>query len=395
PDAPAPGRLGRRAGRGRAWRPGVATGAGRRRRRPPGAAAAHARGGSHRHGARRAERRPRRARRPSPGGRSAPGDGGIRRRQARGAHAGARVERRHRGVRPPAVLVGRCPRAGRVSRAQRRARRAGDGRRGRARGARVRDVGHRERRPPGADGDLPARALRDAGVAGPPRPARAAPAPRLSPGARDGHRSGHSRAPPRRPGTVPGEPSPDPAGPRRQRPVAGRVPDPRPHVSGRPGVRDAPGSGGEIPAVGVIGYLSLDEIVIGGASHAEVPGGAALYAALGARAAGARVLLAAARGSDFPEAVCEALEAMGVDLSAVVGVDHPARRARLVYGPDGRRESGHWRRTDWHAATRALTPPLPPLPPAVVVLTAMPPEALARQIAWAREHGARAVVDTS
>ena len=166
-------------------------------------------------------------------------------------------------------------------------------------------------------------------------------------------------------------------------------------MSGRPEGRDAPGSGGEIPAIGVIGYLSLDEIVIGGASHAEVPGGAALYAALGARAAGARVLLAAARGSDFPEAVCEALEAMGVDLSAVVGVDHPARRARLVYGPDGRRESGHWRRTDWHAATRALTPPLPPLPPAVVVLTAMPPEALARQIAWAREHGARAVVDTS
>ena len=154
---------------------------------------------------------------------------------------------------------------------------------------------------------------------------------------------------------------------------------------------------GQTPTVGVVGYLSLDEIVIDGICRKGIPGGAALYAALGALAGGVRVLLGVARGSDFPDAVLETLGTMGVDLSAVVRVDHPTRRARLVYRRDGPRESGHYRRSEWHAATRALTPPVLPdrASPRVVVLTAMPPEALERQIEWARAHGARVVVDTS
>ena len=156
-------------------------------------------------------------------------------------------------------------------------------------------------------------------------------------------------------------------------------------------------AGGEVVTIGVVGYLSLDDIVIDGVVHRGVPGGAALYAALGALAGGVRVLLGVARGSDFPDAALEALATMGVDLSAVVRVDHATRRARLVYGRDGQRESGHYRRSEWHAATRALMPPVLPdgVFPRVVVLTAMPPETLERQIEWARVHGARVVVDTS
>ena len=99
--------------------------------------------------------------------------------------------------------------------------------------------------------------------------------------------------------------------------------------------------GGQVPTVGVVGYLSLDEIRVDGVGREDVPGGAALYAALGALAGGVRVLLGAARGSDFPEAILEALAARGVDLSAVDRRDHPTRRARLVYGRAGRRDSGH------------------------------------------------------
>ena len=157
------------------------------------------------------------------------------------------------------------------------------------------------------------------------------------------------------------------------------------------------GRGGQVPTVGVVGYLSLDEIRVDGVGREDVPGGAALYAALGALAGGVRVLLGAARGSDFPEAILEALAARGVDLSAVDRRDHPTRRARLVYGRAGQRDSGHYRQGEWHVATRALTPPLLPdaATPAVVVLTAMPAAALERQIAWARARRAGVVVDTS
>jgi sugar/nucleoside kinase (ribokinase family) len=155
--------------------------------------------------------------------------------------------------------------------------------------------------------------------------------------------------------------------------------------------------GERVPTVGVVGYLSLDEIRGDGVDRTDVPGGAALYAALGARAGGARVLLGAAHGPDFPADVLDALAALGVDRAAVVRRAHPTRRARLVYGPTGRRESSHYRDEAWHAATRAHTPPLLPdaARPATLVLTAMPVEALDRQIAWARAHGARVVVDTS
>jgi ribokinase len=95
--------------------------------------------------------------------------------------------------------------------------------------------------------------------------------------------------------------------------------------------------------------------------------------------------------------VVELLRAAGVDVSAVASRAHPTRRARLAHGADGRRDSPHYARAEWHAATEALAPPLPtPMAgPAVAVMTAMPAADLARQLDWARAQGASVVVDTS
>jgi ribokinase len=149
--------------------------------------------------------------------------------------------------------------------------------------------------------------------------------------------------------------------------------------------------------VWIVGYLSLDEIVVEGRVHRDVPGGAALYAALGAVAAGAAPVLVAARGPDFPAPVLDGLRDAGVDLSGVAPGAHPTRRARLAHDADGRRASPHYARPEWHAATAALVPPLAPAQPrpAVAVLTAMPAADLARELAWATAQGAAVVVDTS
>ena len=151
------------------------------------------------------------------------------------------------------------------------------------------------------------------------------------------------------------------------------------------------------PTVWVVGYLSLDDVVVEGCVHRDVPGGGALYAALGAAAGGAAPVLVTARGPDFPESVLDGLRATGIDVSAVERRDHPTRRARLAHGADGQRESAHYGRPEWHAATAALAPPLPPATaaPGVAVLTAMPAGDLVRQLEWARGRGASVVVDTS
>ncbi|HEV8309548.1 MAG TPA: carbohydrate kinase family protein [Methylomirabilota bacterium] len=156
------------------------------------------------------------------------------------------------------------------------------------------------------------------------------------------------------------------------------------------------GSGGG-PAVLVVGYLSLDEISVGGRTVPDVAGGAALYAALGAARAGAAVGLVATCGDDFPEAALAGLRDAGIDLGHLRRAGHPSRRARIAYRPDGSRVSSHWGETAWHAATRALAPPPWPASarPTVVVLTAMPLELLGRHLDTARQAGARAVVDTS
>jgi sugar/nucleoside kinase (ribokinase family) len=152
------------------------------------------------------------------------------------------------------------------------------------------------------------------------------------------------------------------------------------------------------PTVWVVGYLSLDDIRVEGRVHRSVPGGGALYASLGAAAGGAAPVVVAACGPDFPESTMGALRAAGVDVAVVARREHPTRRAHLAHGADGRRESAHYARAEWHAATEALAPPLPSAAtpaPAAVVLTAMPAADLARQLDRAKERGARVVADTS
>jgi sugar/nucleoside kinase (ribokinase family) len=148
-----------------------------------------------------------------------------------------------------------------------------------------------------------------------------------------------------------------------------------------------------MPRVHVVGYLSIDRIATPLLRRDNVPGGAALYAALGARAAGGDVALHAAAGEDFAQAWLDALGRMGIDLACVVRRPGRTRRARLVHAANGARLSDH--DAEWWARTAALAPPLPAevAPGDVVVVGPMPAAGAAGAIAHAA--GARVVADTS
>ena len=154
------------------------------------------------------------------------------------------------------------------------------------------------------------------------------------------------------------------------------------------------------PRVTVAGYLSLDTIACPYGTFENVPGGAALYAALGARAAGARVRLRAALCEDFPALWLDALAAAGIDLEGLGPAAGATRRARLedreaTHERATRRASPHHGEPAWWTRTRALAPMPCRSPAAVVVVTAMPVECLVRHVETARALGARVVADTS
>ncbi|MFT8246665.1 carbohydrate kinase family protein [Roseomonas sp. BN140053] len=115
----------------------------------------------------------------------------------------------------------------------------------------------------------------------------------------------------------------------------------------------------DAPRLLVVGYLSIDALAVPGARWDSMPGGAALYAALGARRAGARVTLAAAVGEDFPPAWLDMLAAMGLDLSGVQRRPGATRRARLQHGTAGERASPHHGDPAWHERSEAMLPCLP------------------------------------
>lgn len=154
------------------------------------------------------------------------------------------------------------------------------------------------------------------------------------------------------------------------------------------------------PRITVAGYLSLDTIVCPAGTFEEVPGGAALYAALGARAAGARVRLRASLCDDFPIRALDALSALGVDLD---GLEPAAGATRYGHLEDReasqervtRRKSPHHLDPEWWARTRELAPTPCMHPADVVVCTAMPVDCLVRHAEAARSRGARVVADTS
>ena len=154
------------------------------------------------------------------------------------------------------------------------------------------------------------------------------------------------------------------------------------------------------PRVTVAGYLSLDTIVCPYGTFEDVPGGAALYAALGARAAGARVRLRAALCEDFPALWLDALAAAGLDLEGLEPAPGATRRARLedreaTHERATRRASPHHRDPAWWERTRALAPAPCRRRTDMVVVTAMPVDCLVRHVEAARALGARVVADTS
>lgn len=144
----------------------------------------------------------------------------------------------------------------------------------------------------------------------------------------------------------------------------------------------------------VVGYLSIDRIVTASGDFVGVPGGAALYAALGARLVGAHVAIVAAAGEDWPTAWTEALWACGIDVGAVERRAGKTRRARLVYTADDARQSAHHAEAIWWDRTVALAPPrMDAEGNDVVVAGPMPVAFLARVLDEAGK--ARVVADTS
>lgn len=143
------------------------------------------------------------------------------------------------------------------------------------------------------------------------------------------------------------------------------------------------------PRVSVVGYLSLDHIE----GAPPEPGGAALYAALGAQAAGARVSLVAQVGQDFPAWVPRRLKQLGIDTQELRPAPYPSRRTRLSES-QGVRSSPHFQDPAWWQATRQLAPPLP-RPTAVAYLySPMPLDLLTRQLRHGPRHAWR-LADTS
>jgi ribokinase len=149
--------------------------------------------------------------------------------------------------------------------------------------------------------------------------------------------------------------------------------------------------------VHVVGYLSIDRIETGSDAGDDVPGGGALYAALGARAAGAAVVLHAMAGEDFRAEWLQQAADLGIDVAGVVRCQSPTRRARLAYRADDSRDNAHHAEDVWWARTRTLAPAAPSVLAAgdVVALMAVPSEVAADTLAVATNARARVVMDTS
>ena len=95
------------------------------------------------------------------------------------------------------------------------------------------------------------------------------------------------------------------------------------------------------PDLVVLGNLLVDDVVLrDGRTRMGEPGGAVLYAALGAALWGIRVGVVSVRGDDYPSAPLETMAARGVDLAGVRPLGRPGLRTWLLY-EDRRRQVVH------------------------------------------------------
>ena len=87
-----------------------------------------------------------------------------------------------------------------------------------------------------------------------------------------------------------------------------------------------------------LGNLVVDDVVLpDGTTRMGEPGGAMLYAALGAALWETRVAVVAPLGDDYPARALHALEHRGVDLSGLRPLGRPGLRTWLLYEPIARR----------------------------------------------------------
>lgn len=82
----------------------------------------------------------------------------------------------------------------------------------------------------------------------------------------------------------------------------------------------------------VLGNLMVDDVVFGdGATRMAEPGGAAIYAALGASLWGLDVGVVSIVGTDYPDAALAGMSARGIDLAGVHPLGRPGVRIWLLY----------------------------------------------------------------
>jgi ribokinase len=147
----------------------------------------------------------------------------------------------------------------------------------------------------------------------------------------------------------------------------------------------------------VAGYLSIDTLETAGGRYDNVPGGAALYSALGVRHAGEQAALLAAVGEDYPVDWLNGIARLGIDVSLVQRRSGPTRRAALHYADGGTRVSPNHGQALWWQRTLALAPPPPVNLVHIDALVAcpMPLETLSTLLQYAHQCNLPVVADTS
>lgn len=111
----------------------------------------------------------------------------------------------------------------------------------------------------------------------------------------------------------------------------------------------------------VLGNLMVDDLVFpDGSTRMAEPGGAAIYAALGARLWGLDVGVVSVVGTDYPDWALEGMAARGIDLAGVHPLGRPGIRIWLLY-EERLRQFVHRRERPEHAE---VSPGFERVPPA-------------------------------